>query len=649
MSSIPQNEKYIIFLNPRYFKKTIFKSIYKKLIKNLEITGISVFNIKHTSDQLKQLYKKTSKNRKLSLSFDGLPFPTTNTLYINLFNGQYYNDTIYSKKKIEIEREMLFLLAGKLGVHNIYYNTTINETTISKINAGININSLNNSIDFNKTIQINKTINGKEEYLNRGAPVYLKSTNLQEVEDNIKNRIGIMESNVFNYNFYKNSTKLESFVYKRFEFKMLKLEYTIDTEDILDISFSVKSIFMKYGLNISFDKNTSCSETTTYTLEFFTDKELKIEFFNTKREFTDEFYNIKEQYDCTADVDLGVHYISEYVIKLASKCYYKVDDIIFDFSKRLADYIKNNDTKYYGDCHQFKSTSQIKNWIYKTLTEPNFEIVNNNDININNNISKVQSNELEIEELEKLKSKENERMMSKIIPNNNYTDKEIIIKSPIHMNEEDYSNRLCTMTEDNNNPFLLEESKHLAELNEQLIQLDQILKEEIECKAILEESIHEIENNLITDSTIIDGKIKEQHDIINELTNLIGEKDDMIKHIKQDNYVKEHYLNELKNKLAELDTENSNDEINNINNIKQDIEINDQQITTLSININDIKYELEAAISNKVHLEDHISNIKNTIVNTLNKYTEKINKKNEIINHLQNEIHRIKQLIESDI
>ena len=127
----------------------------------------------------------------------------------------------------------------------------------------------------------------------------------------------------------------------------------------------------------------------------------------------------------------------------------------------------------------------------------------------------------------------------------------------------------------------------------------------------------------------------------------------MIKHIKEDNYVKEHYLNELKNKLAELDTDNSNDEKNNIiniiNNVEQDIEINDQQITTLFININEIKYELEAAISNKVYLEDHISNIKNTTINTLNKYTDKINKKNELINHLQNEIHRIKQLNESDI
>ena len=72
-----------------------------------------------------------------------------------------------------------------------------------------------------------------------------------------------MESNVFNYDSYKHNMKLESFVYKRFEFKMLKLEYTIDTEDISDISFFVKSCFNMFGINISFNKS---GYTSTFSL-----------------------------------------------------------------------------------------------------------------------------------------------------------------------------------------------------------------------------------------------------------------------------------------------------------------------------------------------------------------------------------------------
>jgi hypothetical protein len=36
MDKLPSNEKFIIFLNPRYFKKSIFKSFYDKLKEVLE-------------------------------------------------------------------------------------------------------------------------------------------------------------------------------------------------------------------------------------------------------------------------------------------------------------------------------------------------------------------------------------------------------------------------------------------------------------------------------------------------------------------------------------------------------------------------------------------------------------------------------------
>ena len=232
--------KYIIFLQPHYFKYYIFKSIFKKIIKNLELKGIVVFNIETFIDELKNntsLNKtgsnisKTIKSKKIHYSdrtnayfFDDMPYPNTNTLYILLFTSitgyYYYSDSIYNKKKMEIEREMLFLLAGKLGVQYISYKTEIIETTISHATAGINANYLDTSFNYKKETLVKKGTSGKETYLNRGAPVYLKSNNLFDVENNIKQR---MEMLTFNYNFYKNNSKLEAFLYKRFEFKMLKL------------------------------------------------------------------------------------------------------------------------------------------------------------------------------------------------------------------------------------------------------------------------------------------------------------------------------------------------------------------------------------------------------------------------------------------
>ncbi len=118
MNKIPTNEKYVLFLNPRYFKKSIFKSFYDKLKENLENKGITIFNIKTT---VKEIKKQNEDNSNKKLLFDDYPFPSTNTLYIHLFNGLFYNDTIYIKKKVHYEREMLFLLAAALGVQTIEY------------------------------------------------------------------------------------------------------------------------------------------------------------------------------------------------------------------------------------------------------------------------------------------------------------------------------------------------------------------------------------------------------------------------------------------------------------------------------------------------------------------------------------------------
>jgi hypothetical protein len=154
--------------------KNFFKSFYNKIKKRLENKGIILFNIDCATNEIIKRREKTLKNRTSQLTFDGLSFPNVNTLYIHLFGNQYYSDTLYNKKKIEMEREMLFLLAGKLGVKIINYETEIVETTISRANANIKIKGMNTSTNFCKNIKISKGSRGQEEYINRGATVYLK-------------------------------------------------------------------------------------------------------------------------------------------------------------------------------------------------------------------------------------------------------------------------------------------------------------------------------------------------------------------------------------------------------------------------------------------------------------------------------------------
>ncbi len=387
MNSLPTNEKYVMFLNATYFKKRIFKSIYKNIIKRLENKGIVLFNINDAVEEIKRRHKNTQKH-KTKITFDDNYFPNVNTLYINLFAGRYYNDNIYNKKKIEKEREMLFLLAGKLGVKQICYKTDVVETTITKMNAGIKTRGTL-STNFTKTVQKTEGIKGEEYYINRGAPVYLKYDNLQEVEKNIEEK---MHSNIFDYKFYKNSPKLENFVYKRYEFKMDKLAYTIETEDISDISFAVKACFMDYGIDISFDKNVIYNENVHYKLEFFSDDELKKEFGKRKRDYLDKFYSIREYYDLIEDKDKAVHLITEYVMEFANNYHYIIKGDMSDlyqhkshnFSKHIQDYIKYSQPgTFEGLCHSFQSTSQIKNWINKEFLNDNMEIIS--EMNISNN------------------------------------------------------------------------------------------------------------------------------------------------------------------------------------------------------------------------------------------------------------------------
>ena len=381
MSRIPNNEKFVIFLNPCYFKSSFFKSFYNKLRDNLENKGITVYNIKTAVKEIRKLTDESKINVSSSnldicdsktLLFDDYPYPSTNTLYIHLFNGIYYNDSLYIKKKVQYERDMLFLLGAALGVKSIEYKTDIVETVITRSEAKINIKGFKNGITYNKSIEKHEGTSGREEYSNNGSPILIESTTMKDVENKIKNQLGEMSSNIFNIDFYKNNPKLESFVYKRFHYKMDRLEYNIDSEDISDISFSVKSTFMEYGLKISFDKNVIHNEKICFNLIFYTHDELKKENINTKKEENDMFIILKQSYDnCNTEQEKSkaITDIIDYMILVAEKCYYTKNNKKVSFSQKLYYYINSNHDELSIICVKFHSTNQIKNWIYNTFTD----------------------------------------------------------------------------------------------------------------------------------------------------------------------------------------------------------------------------------------------------------------------------------------
>ena len=150
---------YLIFLPERFFdtKKwyhKLFRSVHGNIVKELSYIGV-------TAKQLKDI------PNMIVMKFDGNYEPKLNVTYIHLLNGEYYSEQIYSKKKMQKERELLFLLAAKLGISTIEYETDITETTLSKVDASLNVKKIDTTATYSKSSTTSKGQIGKEIYLNR--------------------------------------------------------------------------------------------------------------------------------------------------------------------------------------------------------------------------------------------------------------------------------------------------------------------------------------------------------------------------------------------------------------------------------------------------------------------------------------------------
>lgn len=394
------SNKYLIFL-PNKYRSTknvgcICLTKYKDNIINILLDkGISI----RYRDDIRGIIRSKKK------TFDDDISPKLNTLYIHLTGGDYYSDSLYSKKKTEREREILFLLAAKLGASKITYNTEIVETQITKAKSSIKANNIDINTTYSRKISNHKGKTGQEIYSNRGAPVYTLSKNINQVEDNIRTQLSKLNSKIFSYDFYENNNRLKSFVYKRFNFKINHIEYTSEVDTDIDIFFDVKTTLLSYGIGISFEKQIIQTEKVSYCLNFYEDKELRLKLSYITHLVEDPFAIIREIYNDDNNKETAVFYITEFVRKFSNKC--KVSyicenggKITENYNRKLNDWIdKNGSDKFIEECRKFTSSYQIRIWFKENLINKNEQIMDDfeeNDGPDSYGILKVKKNNYEI-------------------------------------------------------------------------------------------------------------------------------------------------------------------------------------------------------------------------------------------------------------
>lgn len=316
------------------------------------------------------------------MKFDDLDYPSANVLYIHLFGGHYYNDKIYAKKKFDLERELLFFIAGNLGVSNITYAITNKETTISKISGDVNVKTIKNQMTFTRLHTETTSSECVERYENNGAIIFFDANgDIEKLERAIRKSLEPINSPVFNYGFYKSNPQMVAFVCKRFLFKMNILDYSSESEDVSEMSLTVQSCFADYGLQVAFESSTTITEKVKYKLEFHTEKDLLEVYFQKKyRDIAgDPFVMIRKFYDedKSRNQSESKNIIKNYIITQAYKCKYNIRGCSTQntFSSKLDEYIKKWEAKLILKYKDFYTTRDIKKWFCDTLLNPNKEEV----------------------------------------------------------------------------------------------------------------------------------------------------------------------------------------------------------------------------------------------------------------------------------
>ena len=349
----------IIFLPDKYFQNKKKKYFWKKKEKTLteKLQELEIYEFKFSN------YKNKFKN----YLFDDSNIPKINTLYIFLCDNNYYSSNIYPLKKLEKERELLLLLSGALGVSEIKYKIETSNINIDLGDYKTNINNLNIGTAINKTVSNFKESSYTEKYTNRGAPLYITSKTLEEVDKNIKKRFKLLGS--FSEEFYSNSDKLKTFIFKRYCLKMESLNYYNESEEVYERSIEVSLLLMNYGFGIKFKNYIYNMQKITYDINFFTEKELRLELDRIIHFNEDPFFIIRENYTNHEDKNVAVNYIIDYIREHSKTIIIHNQEESRDYSifSIFTDWVRNNYTTFFELCHTFTSTYEIELWLKNTI------------------------------------------------------------------------------------------------------------------------------------------------------------------------------------------------------------------------------------------------------------------------------------------
>ena len=352
-------KKFILYLPNIYFKENCFGKCNSKLIEKLLLRGIHVLSY----DNIMNNY-----------IYDDSNYPEVNILYIWLTDNKYYSDRIYSQKKTELEREILFLLTGILGGSKISCNSYIKTDESFILNQKINTGLIDESIQLKKINSESNSIEKDEIYSNTGSPILLESEDWEDLKENIKIYFNKIDNNtIISFNYLKNNSDLLLFTFKRFKLRLNTYHYKIDEEKSSEKSIQVRSILKEFGLSADLETKYSYSKTHLYNIEFYSLSDLKhnINKINYENEISENRKN-------DIFVDLRCKYIlnNEQMIQkdpnwsgdempIYNQCIIHAKELnIYD---KLKIYINENPRSLNGSCHWFKSRMEVDKWFNDNL------------------------------------------------------------------------------------------------------------------------------------------------------------------------------------------------------------------------------------------------------------------------------------------
>ena len=347
-------KKFILYLPDIYFKTNCCGKCKTKIIDDLELRGVHVLS-----------YENIMNN----YTYNDSSFPEVSVLYIWLTDNKYYSDDVFSYKKTELEREILFLLTGILGGQTISCNSYIKTDESLLINQNLKIGLIDESVQYQDINSNTRSIQKDENYSNNGSEILIESENWEHLKEKIKEYFNKIDKNtIVSYNYFKTNSDLLLFSFKRYKLRLDTYNYKIDEERTSDKSIQVRTILNNYGLSTDINHKQSYSKTHHYTIKFYKFSELKEK--NTKIKHERETNDLRKN-----DIFAELRYKYELNNKEMKNVYddwggdeTDIYNGVINYSKevgcydKLKSFIDNNHGSLNGDCHWFKNKTNVNQW-----------------------------------------------------------------------------------------------------------------------------------------------------------------------------------------------------------------------------------------------------------------------------------------------